>query len=157
MSKKENPYVRQMVEALALIHLTRRTDVVVSPPEVDSGLDFLVKVAKRNSTPRRTLGVIVKGTSDRIESEDQATKILNSMEKKWKIGVIPMPVCLFLFSVHDNDGYYDWKVEPVIKNDMPKLVPHATFHCKKLDTDAMDEIMDTVDKWHKALYRSFVS
>jgi hypothetical protein len=156
MSKRDDPYVKQMADALALVHLTLLSKVSVSPFDSDSRVDFLVKVTGSKGSSRRTFGVIVKGTIDLIESEEQANEKLNAMEKEWKTVLVPMPVCLFLFSVKNNDGFYAWKFEPVIDHDRPRLVSHATFHSKKLDAEAMNEIIDAVERWHEALYKSLV-
>jgi hypothetical protein len=156
MPKTADPYVKQMADALALVLLTQHSEVSVSPFDTDSRVDFLVKVARRNRFARRTFGVIVKGTVALIESEQQANEKLNAMEKEWKDGGVSMPVCLFLFSMKNNHGFYAWKLEPVIDHDRPRLVAHATFHSRELDTEAMNEIVDAVERWHEALYRSLV-
>jgi len=155
--KNETSFVGQRAKALALIHLTRRDDVVISNLELDLGVDLVVHLIRKDSRARRTFGVVVKGTSDWIATDEQATKKLNSLKNPPKAGDIGMPVCVFFFSVQSNDGYYDWKVEPVLDEGRAKLVPRTTFHCKKLNAGAMDEIIGAVDKWHEALFRSFVN
>jgi hypothetical protein len=39
------------------------------------------------------------------------------------------PVCLFFFTVRDEQAFFTWLAEPVVNGDGPKLVHHAQANC----------------------------
>jgi hypothetical protein len=145
--------VGQRAEALALVYLTRRDDLVISTPPLDVGVDLWVDLKGKESSGRRAFGVIVKGTIDRVTTEEQATKVLNSLDNRPATGEIGMPICTFLFSAQNDDGFYAWKAEPVVDTNGPKLVPHTKYRCKKLDTDSLETMVRAINKWYNALFR----
>jgi len=78
-----------------------------------------------------------------------------------------IPVCLFLFTVDDGQGFYRWLYRPVItpegKAELDfdesssarmnetrpgQIVVRSRF--RKLTDEAIDVIVDEVTKWHKA-------
>src|SRR5437868_3984345 len=60
VAKTEAWYYGQRAESLALMYLTRRSDLVISRQEMDYGLDFLVTICKDKIYSGRIFGVEVK-------------------------------------------------------------------------------------------------
>jgi hypothetical protein len=51
--------------------------------------------------------------------------------------------------MRDDQGYYTWLLEPVITDSgRPKLIGRAEPDCRKLDDEALDHIVATVDTWY---------
>ncbi|HKB38859.1 MAG TPA: hypothetical protein VKD72_20615, partial [Gemmataceae bacterium] len=71
-----------------------------------------------------------------------------------RIGEFPYPVCLLHFTMDDDQGYYTWVAEPVVTKDGPRLIQHAQAHCRKLDREALDHIVASVDRWYEAFFQT---
>jgi hypothetical protein len=156
MQKGVSSYMEQRLEALAVIHLTRRKDLVVTKSELDMGVDLLVHLVRENEASRKTFGVILRGTTERLASEVQATKKLNSLAKGRNGVQLSMPVCVFLFSMQEMEGYYDWQAEPSVEGGKARLVPHERFTARTLDPAAVDGIVESIDHWYDALFASVI-
>ncbi|MDF2386496.1 DUF4365 domain-containing protein [Nostoc ellipsosporum NOK] len=62
---------------------------------------------------------------------------------------LPFPVCLFLFILENDQGYYKWILEPKINEQN-----HVSLHLnkndelKKLDNQEIANIISLVNKWY---------
>jgi hypothetical protein len=51
----------------------------------------------------------------------------------------------------ENDrGFYSWVVEPLVTDQGPLLEPHATASFAELDTNAVNDIVASVNAWYDA-------
>jgi hypothetical protein len=146
-------YVRQRAEALALVYLTRREDLVVRQEQKpDSGLDFIVEIVDHDRPTRRVFGIALTGTL--ASSVDEAGIVADAATVPHQPAVeqLPFPVCLFLFSVKDSRGFYKWLTEPLVTADgAPKLRLDVDGEFKKLDPKALGIIVTKVNQWYDAL------
>jgi hypothetical protein len=86
-------------------------------------------------------------------TETHLDKVLRpTMQSFLRLGSFPYPVCLFYFTMDDNQGYYTWVAEPAVTADGPRLLMHEAAHCRKLDTAALGEIVAKVDGWYDAFF-----
>ena len=86
-------------------------------------------------------------------TEGHLDKVLRpAMQSFLRIGPFPYPVCLFHFTMDDDQGYYTWVAEPAVTDAGPRLLMHETPHCRKLDNVALDEIVARVDGWYDAFF-----
>src|SRR5260370_30000529 len=138
------------------MYLTRRDDLVVKAVRDSAvGLDYLVCVTKEGEAPSvRQFGVALRGTAGPV-TEAHLDKVLRpTIQGFQRVGPFPYPVCLFHFTMEDNQGYYTWVAEPVVVDGAPKLLTHSEPHCRKLDREALDTIVGLVDRWYDALFAS---
>jgi len=153
MHEQQPWYVTQRAEALALVYLTSRNDVIIRPEhERDDGLDLVVEVVDNARPARRVFGVQLQGRVS-IAAEETATDTftIQLKDQAW-LERLPLPVCQFLFSVKDSVGFYKWLSEPVIGEDgEPKLRLTGADTLKKLDTAALATIVAKVNQWYDAL------
>ncbi len=143
-------------ENLAVVHLTRRPDLIVSRPDREYGLDLLVTVAPRDKPSGRLFGVQVKGVMSEQNLRRTADGIM-STDNGNAAGLIseaPFPVCQFVFTMSDDQGYYRWINEPVCDR-----ANGATLHLQDrtslmpLTDAAIDEIVAAVNEWYDARSR----
>jgi hypothetical protein len=67
------------------------------------------------------------------------------------IGPFHFPVCVFYFTVKDDQGYYAWAYEPVVTDEgQPRLKVRPEAHCRKLGNEGLEEIISAVRKWYDA-------
>jgi len=140
------------------MHLTRRDDLIVTPAGKDGGLDYLVSLTWKNEKPSlRQFGVILRAAR-KPANEEQLNKLLRPiMQSLQRVGEFPYPVCLFYFTMEDNQGYYTWVAEPVLTDDgKPQLQNHAAASCHKLDGPGLDRIVSQVSAWYDAFFSSIV-
>ncbi len=147
---------RQRAEHLAILHLTRRSDLLVSEPrlEADNGVDFLVEICKNSRITGRMFGVQVKASTHlqispltenevKIAHRDGAAIHLPSTLED-----LPFPFCLFLFQMEDDEGYYRWLNQPVITEGISELAVNRKNIFKKLTKESLDDIVEQVNGWY---------
>ncbi|HYT91462.1 MAG TPA: hypothetical protein VEL76_22300 [Gemmataceae bacterium] len=146
-------FVAERTRALALVHLTRRADLVVRNAAEGIGLQFTVFITREKDPQSvRQFGVFLRGTKSAV-TEAQLDKMLRPAMKSFlRSGQFPYPVCLFHFSMDDDQGYSTWVAEPAVTEAGPRLLMHEVPHCRKLDTAALDEIVAQVDRWYDAFF-----
>lgn len=153
MATNALPYLDQRLQALAIIHLTRRNDLVVTKSGLDIGVDLFVYINRPGEPSRRVFGVMIKGTTDAIADQGEATALLNLMNIQQRGAQVMMPVCVFLFSMQDDQGYYDWQAEPRLDDGKVQLPLKTSFEARKLTPHALDSIIDAVDRWYDAVFK----
>lgn len=138
-------FIQERSCALAMIHLTRRDDLAVTNAGPASGLRFLVSITREKGQPSgRQFGVILRGAFGPLTEGKVHASLL--------AGEFPYPVCLFFFTMADDQGYYAWVAEPDVTADGPRLLMHDGPPCRKLDRAALDEIVERVDRWYDAFF-----
>lgn len=67
-------------------------------------------------------------------------------------------MCLFFFTLEDDQGYYIWLKEPFInEKNLPKLRPSTTLTLSKLDNAALERITSDVSAWYNALFQTLAA
>ena len=158
MAKKvdSNWFVEERSHALAMMHLTRRPDLVIrEESHKDWGLDFIVEIAKDESASLRVFGVQVKGSASAV-TDDQANKFLMStFDAFLRVEHFYFPICVFYFTMADNKARYTWVAEPVVtQRGKPKLERRTKAECEILDVDSLGLLVERVDSWYEALGKS---
>lgn len=146
-------FFAERVRALAVVYLTRRADLIVTEETADIGIDLWVTLNIEDKVGHRKFGVELRGVRS-VGTADHANKILDkSMKTMLRYGPFPFPVVLFCFTMENNEGWYTWAAEPVTAagNEF-ELVQHGTASCRPLDSEAIDEIVEAVDRWYDAFF-----
>jgi hypothetical protein len=148
-------FIGERTESLAIMHLTRRQDLSVRREirDGDRVVDLMVEIGDSQRPGWKKFGVELKGVKTPVTIE-QANKLLaTSLRGFFKDhGDPPLPVCLFLFSMDDGQGYVTWIAEPVIREGRPKLQYRKVADCAPLDRGALDRIVERVNAWYDAYY-----
>lgn len=147
------PYLDQRLRALAIIHLTRRKDLVVTENDLDTGVDLFVYITRPGEPNRRTFGVMLRGTTDPVAGTQEASALLNAMHIERKGSQVMMPVCVFLFSMQDDQGYYDWQAEPLLEDGKAQLPLKTGFQARHLTPRALDSLIDDVNHWYDVVFQ----
>ena len=147
-------FVAERTRALAMVLLTRRDDLIVANAPPGVGLQFLVSISRDEGGPSvRQFGVFLRGTKSAVTAAHLDRVLRPTMQSFLRIGPFPYPVCLFHFTMDDDRGYYSWVAEPALTDDGPRLLVHDGPHCRPLDTPALDEIVEKVDRWYDEFFR----
>jgi hypothetical protein len=63
----------------------------------------------------------------------------------------PFPVCVFLYTMSDDRGYYRWVNEPVLRpRGKPTLRKPSVSEWNPLNDDELAHIVKAVDSWYAA-------
>jgi hypothetical protein len=162
MSVSLAEFIVHRVEALAYVYLTRRNDLVVmkhDDPE-EGELDLLVRINVPGPKQFRYFGVILKGTSKFLSTEDASRELNTYFRQNAKQrGAIqyPFPVIALIFSMENDEGFYAWRNEPqVLDGTHPILKMHPSVSCEKFSKPALDQVVNQSIEWYDSFY-SFIT
>lgn len=150
--KKQDWFIAERTRTLALLHLTRRKDLVINEGR-DAGLAFVVSITQEEGKASlRQFGVYLRGTKSATTEAYLNRSLQPTLGEIVRIDQFPYPVCLFCFTMDDDQSYYTWVAEPVVREEFPILVMHSEPRCRKLDRAALDEIVEAVDRWYDVFF-----
>jgi hypothetical protein len=154
----EKRFLAERARALATVILTRRNDLTVAETKADTGLDYHVYIAREEDQVRAMFGVLLRAVMAPVTTE-HANKVLGpTMGSFQRMGRFAYPVCLFFFTLREDQAFYTWLAEPVLAEDgSPRLVQHQQADCKALDDQALDAIVGRVVAWYDALAGELVA
>jgi hypothetical protein len=143
-------FFEQRTRSLATIFLTRRDDVAVKESSDNEGVDLEVAIHSRKGMVQRKFGVLLRGSKNELTA-NQANAQLKPTLEAFSSRQFAFPVCLFFFQMVHDTGLYTWVAEPGITDDgSPTLRHHEEASCRELDTDAINEIVESVIAWYEA-------
>ena len=155
MADKEPWYMGLRAESLLMVHLTRRDDLVVRVTRSDdTGLDCLVTITRDHRDTGRVFGVILKASRSlrpSVVPGDAGYKLPVKLRPETIPKDVPFPLCLIVFSMDDDQGYYRWIKRPILNpSGQANLRLHEDERFAKLDSDAIDTIVQEVVDWYQA-------
>jgi hypothetical protein len=161
MSEKEHQreiLTDKRARALTMMLLTRREDLLIEEVKDDIGLDYIVRFHTEGKEGLREFGIELRAVGTAV-TKDHADKALRpAMQGVQRYGPFPLPVCLFLFTMENDQGWYTWVAEPVeSKNGKPRLRSCGEPDCRPLDKRALKEIIERVDVWYDAMFPSLIT
>jgi hypothetical protein len=139
------------VRALATVVLTRRGDLTITETKKDTGLDLHVYVEREDKPMRLMFGVLLRGVASPV-SADGANKMLGPTLGQFQgMRKFTYPVCLLFFTLRDEQAYFSWLAEPVLRDDAPKLVHHQKADCVPLTDDLLGQVVERIVAWYDAV------
>ena len=153
MQKTESWYLGERAEQLAIVYLSRREDLVITRQSAgsDDGINLLVSLLTTGANTGRVFGVEVKAlrSNRQIHPASQPDVVRINLSKVRVPRDIPFPLCLFVFIMETDEGYYRWVKKPVYglsRKSQLRLNDENTF--RKLSTEAVNEIVLDVQSWY---------
>ncbi len=144
-------FVADQARALATVLLTRRGDLTIMETKKDTGLDFHVYIGREDKPMRLVFGVLLRGVAPPLTA-DQADKVLGPTLGQFRgMRKFTYPVCLFFFTLREEQAFFSWLAEPVVKGGAPKLVHHEKAHCVPLTDDLLDQVVEQIVAWYDAV------
>jgi hypothetical protein len=155
-TKKAEWFIVERVHALAVMHLTRRRDLLIrdEPREHEDLPAMSVDIIDSKKQGRRRFEVYLEGTKAAID-EAHSNRLLGPRFHQFNPhNPVAHPICLFFFSMEHDQGYFTWVKEPVIVDGNARLRVQHEPHCTKLDRKILDRIVQQVNDWYDAFYAS---
>jgi hypothetical protein len=140
---KKRWYLDTRAEYLAIIHLSRRDDLVITKqPEADNyGFDILVSICNNKRPTGRVFGIQLKAVmSLKPFFEDQRANEIQLNLTTFKPKDIPFPLYLFVFTMENDDGYYQ-RINQAFRHRQNNLF-------KTLTREELDNIVEEVNLWY---------
>ena len=154
MQTEQPWYIGLRSKALAIVSLTERDDLIVYRDTKDYDLDVLVSISKNGEDINRLFGVeikAVKSTPKIIQNdavfniEGADVDVLQSRFKKCNF-----PICLFFFTLDNDNGYYKWISEPILDNENSnKLKFNRSPEFRELTKEAINDIVSLINQWYE--------
>lgn len=133
---------------LAIVHLTRRDDVAVIQEPQDYGVDLLVSLQEDGRNVGRLLAVQVKA----VRSTMSLSRVgHDSGPADASFSAFRFPLCLFVFSMEDDQGYWRWLRRPVSDASANRRLTteqDETLH--RLTDQTIDQILNAIRDWYDA-------
>jgi hypothetical protein len=150
---QQQRFISERARALAVVYLTRREDLIVTEETADVGVDLWVTLNLDDKQGQRRFGVELRGVPTAV-TVDHANAVLRpSMQQIMRYGPFPFPVVLFFFTMDNSEGWYTWAAEPIVSPEGAfELVQHGKAACRPLNSDAIDSIVEAVDRWYDAFF-----
>jgi hypothetical protein len=141
-------YLSGRSRALATVILTRRDDLTIVATRKETGLDLHVSIEREDKPMRLIFGVLLRGLASTVTAE-QANRILGPTLAQFRgMRKFTYPVCLFLFTMREDQAFFSWLAEPVISEGAPKLVHRDEAHCVELTDQLLDRVIEQVVAWY---------
>lgn len=114
MLSQQSFRIAKHAEVLAAVYLSRRSDLTVIPVsryDRDAGYDILVQLDNDEIGLNVSFAIEAKGMSGEHSKPHNTFPVRYSTSQ---IKARSLPVCVFLFNVDSEQGYYRWLFEPVV-------------------------------------------
>jgi hypothetical protein len=143
--------VAERSRALAVIILTRRGDLTVAETKQDTGLDFHVSIEREDKPMRLTFGVLLRGVPSPVTAEQANALLVATMGHFRGMRKFTYPVCLFFFTMREEQAFFSWLAEPVVSAGAPKLVHHDKAECVPLTDGLQGRVVEQIVAWYDAV------
>jgi hypothetical protein len=149
--ESKQQFIGEWARNKATVVLTRRDDLTIVDTGKDAGLDFHVQIDREEKTMRLTFGVLLRAVPSPVTS-DHANKVLGpTMGQFLGMRKFTYPVCLFFFTMREDQEFFSWLAEPTLTDGVPKLIHHQSANCRPLTRNLLDEIVEKVVSWYDAV------
>ena len=151
---RQEMFIAKRVQALAVMYLTRRRDLLVETAAEDIGFDLVVRLVLPEKDGVRQFGVKLAGAL----TKQHADKVLRRcVEQTQKHGPFAFPICTFFFGMEDNQGCYTWIAAPVVRTEKALLHMPPDPDCKPLGKAALGALVAQVDRWYDAFFDNLLT
>jgi hypothetical protein len=144
-------FVAERSRALAVIILTRRGDLTVAETKQDTGLDFHVSIEREDKPMRLTFGVLLRGVTSSVTAEQANALLVPTLGHFRGMRKFTYPVCLFFFTMREEQAFFSWLAEPVVTAGAPKLVHRDRAACVPLTDELLGRVVEQVVAWYDAV------
>lgn len=161
MPIKQNPhkvFIEKRARALAVMLLTRRENLRIEEVEEDTGLDYFVRFHSEDKEGLREFGIKLTAQGETATQEQAKALLRSSLRKMKHYDPFLRPICLFLFTMENDEAWYTWGVEPIESSESkPLLRWRDEPDCHPLDNRALKAILERVDRWHDAVFPCLIA
>jgi hypothetical protein len=154
MTSSDVWYISERAEQLAIVYLTRLDELrVVKPADLHSNLDYLVLIEIPDYETEPRFGVVVKGSLKTSQNQPDANRSdvhhLTDLELARYQSDSDIPICLLVFIMEDDQGWYRWLREPIITEERQGVLhDHPAGALQELNTNVLHRLVTQVIEWY---------
>lgn len=150
-NESKGQLLAEQVRALATIILTRRDDLTVVETKRDTGLELHVYIDREDKPMRLTVGVLLRGVTSSMTAK-QVNKVLGPTMGQFKgMRKFTYPVCLFFFTLREQQAFFSWLAEPIVTGGAPKLAHREKADCVELTDELLNRAIEQIVAWYDAV------
>ena len=139
-------FIGERAEQLAMVYLTRSKNLVFERMKADYGLDLLVTVLQDHLPTGRVFGVQIKGRDRAFKDVQQEASLTLSQKESYSVQDLPFPVCILIFSMENDKGYYRWLKYP--GESGKRFRSSEQNQWRSLDEYPVEQIIEDVNAWY---------
>ncbi len=144
--------IEERATQLAIVYFSRRNDLLIKQAhEFDYGIDLLINITQHGQLTGRLFGVHIKASrrlqARRVSLDKNEYTIKVTAPESLKD--LPFPLCIVVFNMENDDGYYRWILEPIINQDNVNLRTVTSDIFKKLTKEELDIIVEQINHWYE--------
>ncbi len=139
-------FIDERAQQLAIVYLTRSQNVAVEKMKADYGLDVLVTVLRDQLPTGRVFGVQIKGRDRAFKDVQQEASLTLSQKESYAVQDLPFPVCILIFSMENDKGYYRWLKYPGESSKRFRSLEQNQW--RSLDESPIEQIIEDVNAWY---------
>lgn len=144
-------FLTDRLRVLATVILTRRDDLTITETRQSTGLDLHITIDREEKPMRLAFGVLLRGVSSPMTAENVNKVLGPTMGQFQGLRKFTYPVCLFFFTMRDEQSYFSWLAEPTLTGSGPKLAHHAKADCTPLTDDLLGQVIERIVGWYDAV------
>ena len=149
--RDKEQFIGEWVQVAARVILTRREDLSIVDAKHATGLDLHVQIEREQNPMRLVFGVIIRAIPSPVNAE-RANQILKpTMGTFQGLRKFTYPICLFFFTMREEQVFFSWLAEPTVVNGMPKLIHHDRADCVPFTNELLDRSIERVIAWYDAV------
>lgn len=154
MASSDVWYISERAEQLAIVYLTRLDGLrVVKPIDLHSNLDYVVLIETPDHETEPRFGVVVKGSLTAPLNQPDANSFdahhLTDLELARYQSDSDIPICLLVFIMENDQGWYRWLREPIVTEERQRvLYDHPAGVLQELNTDVLRRLVTQVIEWY---------
>lgn len=151
-------YLAERAEGLGMIYLTEDPRVDVKRlQDTFPGLDFVAALRENGRPGARIFGVKLQAARAHVPGYDGEPGHDNPKPSAWAVPArqelffrdIPFPVCVFCFTVDDDQGFWGWVKQPSAETDIgPRLIFNPLVLLSPLTAPEVTKLVSEVDRWY---------
>ena len=149
--ESKEQFIADYVGALATIVLTRRDDLVITAAKLVPGIDWHVFIQREDKPMRLFFGVILRGVDSPMTPDQANTFLDTSLEQIPGVRKFAYPVCLMMFELQKQTGFFSWLAEPSINDGEAKLIHHKQVNCVPLTNEVVNHVVEQIVVWYDAV------
>jgi hypothetical protein len=153
----EREFLGERIRALATILLTRRSDLLVVETKNGTGLDLHVYVDREDKPMRLMFGVLLRGVPSPVTIDHANNILVTTVGQFQRMGKFIYPVCLFFFTMREEQAFFSWLAEPTVNGGVPKLVHHEKANCVELTNERLDQVIDAIVSWYDSVEAALIA
>ncbi len=146
----EDRFLETRAAQLAAVVLTRHRDVSVEiePGGAGRGLDLLVSLLDGGREVGRLLGVEVQAVRPQVRPRTKEQALRQTSRQRHAVpSHCRFPVCLFVFTMDDDQGHWRWIQRPGARG--PELIADEDSPLRPLTDAAVAGLLDAARDWHR--------